>query len=98
MIVLAPVILLSQAALPQEHAIYKSIDRGLTWTKGGANLAGNPRINSFGETSDRIFAGTDAGIYSSGDGGQTWKRTSVTARTISFAASGNTIYAATESA
>ena len=98
MILLALVLLLSQAALPQEHAIYKSVHRGVTWTKAGANLAGNPRINSFGGNTDRIFAGTDAGIYSSGDGGQTWQTTSVTARTISFATSGNTIYAGTQSA
>jgi photosystem II stability/assembly factor-like uncharacterized protein len=98
MIVPALVLLLSQAALPQGHAIYKSVDRGVTWTKTGANFPGNPRINSFGASTDRIFAGTDAGIYSSGDEGQTWQKTSVTARTISFAASGNTIYAGTQSA
>jgi len=94
----ALVLLLSQAALPQEHAIYKSVDRGLTWTKAGADFPGNPRINSFGASTDRIFAGTDAGIYSSGDEGRTWQKTAVTARTISFAASGDTIYAGTRSA
>jgi photosystem II stability/assembly factor-like uncharacterized protein len=97
MILPALVFLLSQAALPQEHAIYKSVDRGVTWTKAGANFPGNPRINSFGASADRIFAGTDAGIYSSDDEGQTWQKTSATARTISFAASGNTIYAGTQS-
>jgi photosystem II stability/assembly factor-like uncharacterized protein len=97
MILLALVVLLSQAALPQEHAIYKSVDWGVTWTKAGANLAGNPRINSFGAITDRIFAGTDAGIYSSRDEGQTWQKASVAARTISFATSGNTIYAGTQS-
>jgi len=98
MILLALVLLLSRAGLPQEHAIYKSVDRGVSWTKTGAILAGNPRINSLGETADRIFAGTDAGIYSSGDGGKAWQTTSVTARTISFATSGKTIYAGTQSA
>ncbi len=98
MILLALVVLFSQAAMPQEHAIYKSVDRGVTWTKAGANLAGNPRINSFGETTDRIFAGTDAGIYSSGDGGQAWQKMSVTDRTISFATSGNCVYAGTQNA
>ena len=43
-------VILSQAALSQEHAIFKSVDRGITWTKAGSNLAGNPRINSFGAT------------------------------------------------
>jgi photosystem II stability/assembly factor-like uncharacterized protein len=63
-----------------------------------ARSPGNPRVNSFGETADRIFAGTDAGIYSSGDGGKSWQKTSVTARTISFATSGKTLYAGTQSA
>jgi photosystem II stability/assembly factor-like uncharacterized protein len=98
MILPALVVLLAQAALPQEHAIYKSVDRGVSWTKACANLAGNPRINTFGATTDRIFAGTDAGIYSSGDEGQTWQKTSVTARIISFATSRDTIYAGTQSA
>lgn len=98
MILPALVLLLSQAALPQEHAIYKSVDRGVTWIKAGSNFPGNPRINSFGASTDRIFAGTDAGIYSSGDEGRTWQKTAVTARTISFAASGDTIYAGTQSA
>ena len=95
MILLALLVLASQAALPQEHAIYRSVDRGATWTKAGA-FTGNPRINSFGATIDRIFAGTDAGIYSSGDRGQTWQKTSVTARTVSFATSGTNIYAGTQ--
>ena len=90
-------VILSQAALSQEHAIFKSVDRGMTWTKAGSNLAGNPRINSFGATINRIFAGTDAGIYSSSDEGRTWEKTSVTARTISFATLGNSIYAGTQS-
>jgi photosystem II stability/assembly factor-like uncharacterized protein len=98
MILPALVVLLSQAAPPQEHAVYKSVDRGLTWAKAGGNLAGNPRINSFGATADRIFAGTDSGIYSSRDEGQTWQKTSVTARTIRLATSGSAIYAGTQSA
>lgn len=96
MVLPALVLLLSQAALPQEHAIYKSVDRGVTWTKAGAHFPGNPRINSFGASTDRIFAGTDEGIYSSGDEGKTWRKTSVAARTVSFVASGNTIYAGTK--
>jgi photosystem II stability/assembly factor-like uncharacterized protein len=94
--ILPALVLLSQAALPQEHAIYKSVDRGVTWTKAGANFPGSPRINSFGASTDRIFAGTDAGIYSSSNEGQTWQKTSVAARTISFAVLGNTIYAGTQ--
>jgi len=98
MICLTLVILLSQAALPPQHAIFKSIDRGLTWAKAGASLPGNPRINSFGATTDKIFAGTDGGIYSSGDEGQTWQKTSVTARTVSFVTSDGIVYAGTQTA
>jgi photosystem II stability/assembly factor-like uncharacterized protein len=98
MILLALLVLLSEAALPQEHAIYKSVDLGLAWAKAGADLPGNPRILGFGATADRIFAGTDAGIYSSTDQGRTWQKTSVTARASSFAASGATVYAGTQNA
>jgi photosystem II stability/assembly factor-like uncharacterized protein len=97
MILLTVLLLLSQAALSQEHAIYKSVDRGATWTIAGSDLPGRPRINSFGAITGRIFAGTDAGIYSSDDGGQTWHKTSVSARTISFVTSGNSIYAGAQS-
>lgn len=91
-------LLLAQSALPPRHAIYKSIDRGLTWTRAGAILPGNPRVNSFGAIKDQIFAGTDAGIYSSSDGGQTWRKTSVTARTVSFVTSDGVVYAGTQTA
>jgi len=69
--------------------------------KASANLAGNARINSFGAsfgaTINRIFAGTDGGIYSSSGEGRTWEKTSVAARTISFATFGNSIHAGTQS-
>lgn len=97
MILSALALLLLQAAVPPEHAIFKSADRGLTWTRAGSRLPGNPRINTFGATKDAIFAGTEAGIYASGDEGRTWKKTSVTAHTLSFATSGSTIYAGTQS-
>ncbi len=95
---LAMVILAPQASLGQQHEIFKSLDRGLSWAKAGAIFPGNPRINSFGATTEKIFAGTDAGIYSSSDGGQSWRKTSVTARTVSFVSSGGTVYAGTQTA
>lgn len=97
MIVLTLLLLLSQAALAQEHAVYKSVDRGVTWTKASANLAGNARIYSFGATTNRIFAGTDARIYWTTEGAETWQKTSVTVPTINFATLDNTIYAGTQS-
>ncbi len=90
--------LLAQSVPAAEHAIYKSVDRGVTWERAGGSFAGSPRINSFGAVGSRVFAGTDAGIYSSDDEGETWRKTSATARTISFATSGSTIYAGTHSA
>lgn len=62
MILLAPVVLLAQAALPQEHAIYKSVDHGATWIRAGSNFPGNPRINSFGKTTDRILTAKSPGV------------------------------------
>ena len=88
--------LLAQPAPAAEHAIFKSVDRGITWTKA-ASLAGSPRINSFGATGKRVFAGTDTGIYSTDDDGLTWRKSSVTARTTSFAVAGGTIFAGTQS-
>jgi photosystem II stability/assembly factor-like uncharacterized protein len=98
MILLALFVLLPLSALAQEHAIYQSVDRGLTWAKAGSNLTGNPRINGFGAIGDRIFAGTDSGIYWSSDAGKTWQKTTATARTVSFATSGQMVYAGTQSA
>jgi photosystem II stability/assembly factor-like uncharacterized protein len=98
MICLAMAILAPQTALGQQHAIFKSLDRGLSWVKAGAISPGNPRINAFGAATEKIFAGTDAGIYASSDGGHTWQKTSVTARTVSFVASGGTVYAGTQTA
>lgn len=95
---LAFLALLPQAAPAAEHAIYKSGNRGATWARSSAGLPASARVNSFGATANRIFAGTDAGIYSSADEGRTWQKTSVTARTISFAASGATIFAGTHNA
>lgn len=90
--------LLAQSVTATEHAIYKSVDRGVTWARAGGSFAGSPRINSFGTVGNRVFAGTDAGIYASDDEGGTWRKTPVKARTISFATSGSTIYAGTHSA
>jgi photosystem II stability/assembly factor-like uncharacterized protein len=91
-------ILLAQAAPLPAHAVYKSVDRGISWTNAGGNMPGSPRVNSFGAIAKRIFAGTDTGIFSSDDEGRAWRRTSVTARTISFATAGSTVYAGTQRA
>jgi photosystem II stability/assembly factor-like uncharacterized protein len=95
MILLALIVLIAQASAAQEHAIYKSVDRGLTWSRADGNLPGQARINSFGAIGDRITAGTDEGIYWSSDEGRTWRRSNSTARALSFATSGPVLFAGT---
>ena len=46
MILLALVLLLSRDRTTQEHAIYKSVDRGISWTKTGAILAAMPALTA----------------------------------------------------
>lgn len=97
MVCLVLVALLAQAAAA-EHAVFRSVDGGVRWARAGASLPGNPRVNSFGAIANRVFAGTDAGIFATDDEGRSWRRTSVTTRTISFATSGATVYAGTQGA
>jgi photosystem II stability/assembly factor-like uncharacterized protein len=96
---LAALVLWQQPQVPsREYAVYMSSDRGVTWVRAGAGLPGNARINTFGAIGAQIFAGTDAGIFASRDRGETWQKTSVAVRTISFATSGTNLYAGTQRA
>jgi len=59
--------------------IYKSTDAGVTWSQGldGTGLTGLPSIPVHSlvvdpNNSSRLYVGTDAGVFVSLDGGQTW--------------------------
>ena len=56
-------------------AVYRSTDRGQTWTAAGTTLKGGS-VNALvqdPENAARLFAATNAGAYLSGDRGATWK-------------------------
>jgi photosystem II stability/assembly factor-like uncharacterized protein len=79
--------------------IYKTTDKGLTWTRSGAGL---PTDLSFMKglviSGENIVAGTDEGIYFSSDAGASWHQTNVINQNIpSLAVSGNYVYAAAPS-
>ena len=54
--------------------IYRSTDRGATWTSIAGNLPASP-VNVIREDPKRkdvLYCGTDMGVYLSKDGGKTW--------------------------
>jgi photosystem II stability/assembly factor-like uncharacterized protein len=57
----------------ESYAVFKSTDRGRSWSRADAGLPGPARINAFGIAGDLIVAGTDAGIFTSADSARTWQ-------------------------
>jgi photosystem II stability/assembly factor-like uncharacterized protein len=93
---------ISSIAAPaaERYAIFKTMDRGRSWTRSDAGMPGDARVNAFGALGDSLFAGTDSGIFISLDEGQSWlPSTGVTAtsnRITSFATVGQIVCAGTE--
>lgn len=54
------------------HSVFKSTDRGLTWTPADAGLPGTARVNALAATSGTLVAGTDDGPFFSNDSGASW--------------------------
>lgn len=85
---------------PRIHTIFKTIDRGRSWSRSDSGMPGNVRINAFGSLDEAIFAGTDSGIYISRDEGQSWRPSSITVltpgRITCFASLGQNVYAGTD--
>ncbi len=88
--------------------IYRSTDRGVTWSDKGITWAesdsNSEDVNCFCELNGNIFAGTDDGVFVSTDHGTTWnpdnvgipKPTSYYHAPVSgLAAAGNSIFAST---
>lgn len=54
------------------HAIFRSEDRGQTWSRSDTCISAGSRINAFAAFGNTIFAGTDSGLFVSSDAGRTW--------------------------
>ncbi len=55
------------------YAVYRSEDLGKTWSRSGAGLPTDARINAFASSGSIIVAGTDSGFFTSSDGGNHWE-------------------------
>jgi hypothetical protein len=90
-----------QAAQRSEgYAIFKTIDRGRSWSPADAGMPGDARINAFGAVDTSIFAGTDSGIYVSRNEGRSWNPSTglamTSGRILGFATLGASLYAGTD--
>jgi photosystem II stability/assembly factor-like uncharacterized protein len=87
-------------AQTDHYAVFRSHDRGRTWSRSHAGLPSSARINVFGVVRTAVLAGTDSGIYISHDQGFNWKSASGAAtgsgRILSFATMGGSVYAGTD--
>jgi photosystem II stability/assembly factor-like uncharacterized protein len=87
-------------AQTDHYAVFRSQDRGRTWSRSAAGLPSLARINAFGVVRTAVLAGTDHGIYISHDQGFNWKLASGSAagsgRILSFATIGGSVYAGTD--
>lgn len=96
-----PLVLLSVLpAFAQQHSLYQSLDRGLTWTRAAASFPGNPRINALAASSSTLFAGAANGLYLSPLHGLAWRKATVPGnpRVNALAVTRSTVFAATSSA
>lgn len=83
------------ADLAATQTVYKSADRGRSWSRSGDGLPGNARINAFASLNGTVVVGTDAGIYVSRDKGQSWRPARASARILSLAVVGRSLFAGT---
>ena len=56
----------------ERFSVFRSDDRGVSWTEASAGLASGARIQALCGDDRRRFAGTDAGLFRSLDGGRSW--------------------------
>ncbi|MBN9663644.1 MAG: hypothetical protein J0H49_35930 [Acidobacteria bacterium] len=94
-----PIVDAAHSAAPS-HAVYRSTDRGRSWTRSDEGLPGQARINAFASIGNTVMAGTDAGVFLSLDQGLTWQpapgAAATSGRVLSLAAAGRKVYAGTD--
>jgi photosystem II stability/assembly factor-like uncharacterized protein len=82
------------------YAVFRSQDRGRTWSRSDAGLRATARINAFGAIGSAVLAGTDEGVYLSHNRGVDWKVASGAAvgsgRILSLATLGANAYAGSD--
>ncbi len=83
-----------------EYAVFKSKDRGRSWSRSDTGMPHGSRINGFGSLDEAVFAGTDSGIFISRDEARSWQPVTGNAmssgRIISFATLGRKVFAGTD--
>ena len=88
------------AAAVEVYAVFKSNDRGRSWSRSDAGMPGASRINAFGSARESLLAGTDSGIFISKDEALSWRPARGAAmssgRIISFATMGGEVFAGTD--
>lgn len=78
------------------YAVFRTVDRGRTWSRSDRGLPPGSRINAFGSADNHVFAGTDSGIFVSDDEGRSWRAARGPAgskRALAFAALEGKVYA-----
>src|SRR5829696_8199972 len=60
------------AATGHTFALYQSVDSGTTW-KEVSHPFKNLRVNALHADGDRVWAGTERGLFASRDAGKTWR-------------------------
>jgi photosystem II stability/assembly factor-like uncharacterized protein len=103
--ILAPLLLgaalSSLSAAAEMYAIFKSSDRGHSWTRSDTGMSGRSRINGFGYANGVLLAGTDSGIFRSRDEARSWQPANAagmsSVRVLSFTHLGGKVFAGTDS-
>ena len=77
------------------NGILISNDTGINWSQAEVNIK-NTSIRAFIKFEDKLYAGTDSGIFQSIDMGNTWSHVFSNIQILGFTTLNNKIYAATQ--